>query len=89
MTPYRIEIARSAAKEYRALPAQVAKRVKAAIDSLAANPRPAGKSVKITASIDRWRVRVGDYRAVYEIDDAEHLVVIVLVRHRKDVYRAV
>lgn len=60
-------------------------RVKAAIDTLAENPRPSG-AVKL-AGRDDYRVRVGDYRIVYAVDDAERLVIVARIAHRRDVYR--
>jgi len=63
----------------------VADRIAAAIDGLAINPRPTG-SVKL-AGRDDFRLRVGDYRIVYPVDDAEDLVIIARIAHRRDVYR--
>ena len=70
---------------YRRLRGSVADRIEAAIDGLATNPRPPG-SVKL-AGRDDFRVRVGDYRIVYAVDDAEDLVIIARIAHRRDVYR--
>ena len=63
----------------------MADRIAAAIDGLAINPRPTG-SVKL-AGRDDFRLRVGDYRIVYAVDDAEDLVIIARIAHRRDVYR--
>lgn len=60
-------------------------RVKAAIDTLAENPRPSG-AVKL-AGRDDYRVRVGDNRIVYAVDDAERLVIVARIAHRRNVYR--
>jgi mRNA interferase RelE/StbE len=87
MTPYEITIARSAVKEYRGLPASVADKVRIAIDSLAIEPRPAAKSKKLRASGGLFRLRVGDYRVVYSVDDGREAVDIIHIRHRKDAYR--
>jgi mRNA interferase RelE/StbE len=57
-----------------------------AIRALAEDPRPTG-SRKLTGSVNDWRIRVGDYRIVYEIADAIRIVRINRVRHRRDVYR--
>jgi mRNA interferase RelE/StbE len=57
-----------------------------AIRALATNPRPRGCR-KIVGSVADWRVRVGEYRIVYEIDDARRTVRIMYVRHRRDAYR--
>ena len=61
-------------------------RVIAAIRALATNPRPPGCR-KLAGSKDDWRIRVGDYRVVYEIADAIRSVRINRVRHRREVYR--
>jgi len=87
MTRYEITIARSAAKEYRSLPASAAEKVRIAIDSLALEPRPAAKSKMLRASGGLFRLRVGDYRVVYSVDDDRETVDIIHIRHRKDAYR--
>ncbi len=60
-------------------------RIVTAINALAANPRPQG-CVKLTGR-DAWRIRVGTYRVIYEIDDGPRIVTIVDVGHRRDIYR--
>lgn len=84
MTPYSIEYTASAAKALQKLDANVVKPILAAIQKLAEEPRPAG-SVKLVGS-DRLRVRVGDYRVLYVIDDAVLVITVVKVGHRRDVY---
>ncbi|RJO65887.1 MAG: type II toxin-antitoxin system RelE/ParE family toxin [Myxococcales bacterium] len=86
-TTYRIQLARSAVKEYHELPDHIQARVRKTIDAMASEPRPAGKCVKIANAINRWRIRVGDYRIVYDVDDSARVVDIIRIRHRKDVYR--
>jgi len=83
---YEIEVIRSAAREIRRLDSRVRRRVLAKIESLKADPRPAD-CPKLTGSEDLWRVRVGDYRVVYTIQDERLVVVIIRARHRRDVYR--
>jgi mRNA interferase RelE/StbE len=83
---YRIEIKRSARKALLALPANMRQRLRAAIDELAIDPRPAGVS-KITQAHALYRRRVGDYRIIYEILDDRLLVMVVKVGHRREVYR--
>ncbi len=61
-------------------------RVIVAIQSLANNPRPSGCR-KLVGSKNDWRIRVGDYRVVYEIADAIRVVRVNRVRHRREVYR--
>ena len=82
---YTIEIKASALKELAALPTQIAHRARTAIAALATTPRPAG-SRKLAGSDRRYRIRVSDWRIVYEIFD-DRLVVIVAVAHRSEVYR--
>jgi mRNA interferase RelE/StbE len=57
-----------------------------AIDGLAANPRPPGVK-KLRGTRDLWRIRVGDYRVIYRVDDAKRLVDISHVRHRREAYQ--
>ena len=83
---YRIEVTKAAARDLRALPANILKRVDARILSLAEKPRPDGVR-KLVGSADLYRLRVGDYRIIYEIQDAVILVCIIRVRHRGEVYR--
>jgi mRNA interferase RelE/StbE len=60
----------------------VAKHLQALIDA----PRPSGV-VKLRGAENEWRIRVGDYRIIYEIDDDKRLVTILRIRHRRQVYR--
>ena len=83
---YRVAFSHSAEKELAALDPPVARRVLAAIERLKANPRPPD-CVKLTGSENDWRIRVGDWRVVYRIDDARQLVEITIIAHRRDVYR--
>lgn len=82
--PYRIEIAAAAERQILKLEASVRRRIFKKLDSLAINPRPAGVE-KLTA-VDAYRVRVGDYRIIYDIDDATTTVVVHKVGNRRDVY---
>ncbi|HEB71846.1 MAG TPA: type II toxin-antitoxin system RelE/ParE family toxin [Nitrospirae bacterium] len=61
-------------------------RVVLRIKALSKNPRPSGCR-KITGSANDWRVRVGDYRVIYEIDDKKKSVKVLFIKHRKDAYR--
>ena len=86
MMEYTITIARSARRELQALALDMAERVLERIESLSANPRPPGCR-KLRGSNDLWRIRIGDYRVVYRIDDTYHIVDVTVVRHRREVYR--
>jgi mRNA interferase RelE/StbE len=83
---YSIVVLPSAARELAKLPRPTLRRIDAAIDALAADPRPAGAR-KLAGGSNQWRIRVGDYRVLYEIRDAVLLVTVVRVRHRREVYR--
>jgi len=82
---YSIEIKRSAAKEIEALPQRDLRLVVERIGRLAEDPRPRG--CEKLAGGERYRVRQGEYRIVYSIEDARLIVWVVKVGHRRDVYR--
>jgi len=82
---YSLEIKRSAAKELAQLPPKDRGRVVARIQSLADDPRPVGAE-KLSGQ-ERYRIRQGDYRILYEIEDQVLRVVVVKLGHRRDVYR--
>ena len=83
---YRILLERAAEKDLARLSSEIHDRVIAAIQALAANPRPPGCR-KLAGSKQDWRIRVGDYRVVYEIADEIRIVRVNRVRHRREVYR--
>ena len=83
---YRVLLERAAEKDLRKLPPNIHDRIIAAIRGLAANPRPPGCR-KLVGSKNDWRIRVGDYRVLYEIADAIRVVRVNRVRHRRDAYR--
>lgn len=85
MASYRLFIKPSAAKEIEALPKQDRRRIVAKITSLSHDPRPPG--CEKLSGHDRYRLRQGNYRILYEIQDLALIVVIVKVGHRRDVYR--
>ena len=86
MPEYAVVFARSARRELDKLPEPVVDRILPRIEGLIENPRPHGCR-KIQGSDNLWRIRVGDYRVIYSIDDRQRLVDIVTVRHRSDAYR--
>ncbi len=83
---YRILLERGAEKDLSRLSSEIHDRVLAAIQALANNPRPPGCR-KLAGTKNDWRVRVGDYRVVYEIADQHRVVRVNRVRHRREVYR--
>ena len=77
---------RRAQEELAALPNEAYQRVKAAIFKLAENPRPGG--CRKLSGRDGWRIRIGNYRVIYELNDAEKKVFVLHIGHRRDVYRS-
>ena len=86
MAMYRTEFLSSAAKEFRNLEDEIKRRVVVAIDELVENPRPKGVR-KLRGHKKLYRIRVGSYRVVYELDDAAKLIRVTRIRHRDEVYR--
>ena len=82
---YEVRLHREAERSFRKLHEPLRARVVAAIDALAVEPRPAGATR--LAGRDDYRIRVGDHRIVYAIDDATATVVIARISHRREVYR--
>lgn len=83
---YSVEFLPSAARALATLERAVQRRVGRRIDRLAADPR-AGGAVKLRGSDDVWRVRVGEYRILYQVEDARLTVLVIRIGHRRDVYR--
>jgi mRNA interferase RelE/StbE len=83
---YRIEVKPQPEKALARIPNPYRRRIARAIDGLARDPRPAG-CVKLAGAENAYRIRVGDYRIVYQIVDRILVVYIIRVAHRKDVYR--
>lgn len=83
---HRIDVAPAAVRQLKWLDPQARRRVQAAIEILAETPCPAGAK-NLVGEGDLWRVRTGDYRVVYSIDDGVLLVLVVAVGHRREVYR--
>jgi mRNA interferase RelE/StbE len=82
---YSVGIKRSAAKELESLPDKIRRRIADRIQALGTEPRPPGCE-KLTGE-ELYRIRQGDYRVVYSVTDAELTVLVIRVRHRRDVYR--
>lgn len=86
MPPFDIRLKPSVEKDLRKLPASVVRHVFEAFERLAEEPSvPPDR--KLSGTDRTWRRRVGDYRIVYELDLPNHTVIILYVRHRKEVYR--
>lgn len=86
MSAYQVLVARRAAKAVAALPRREQQRVRAAIDLLADVPRPP-ECVAMVGEAHAYRVRVGNYRIVYELLDDRLVVQVVRIGNRRDVYR--
>jgi len=82
---YSLSILRRAQKELAQVPAGDYERLVEAIHSLGDNPRPSG--CRKLSGREGWRIRSGNFRVIYEIDDDQHLVTILHVGNRRDVYR--
>ncbi len=85
MASYSILLTKSAAKELESVPSKDRQRIVARIGRLAHDPRPVG--VEKLSGDEKYRIRQGDYRILYKIEDAELIVTVVRVGNRREVYR--
>lgn len=85
MDSYKIEWKRSAVKELRSLPKDIAARIVQAVEQLSTNPYPAGVK-KLVGSEHTYRLREGSYRIIYSIGASSLVIEVIRVGHRKDVY---
>jgi mRNA interferase RelE/StbE len=85
MAPYRLEFARSIRRDLKKIEKKEVRGILSAIENLAGNPRPVG--AKKLTNQELFRIRIGNYRVIYEIHDDRLVVLVVKVGHRKDVYR--
>lgn len=84
--PYQVEFSKQAEKQFKDLPQQIQNRLQLRIDALGENPRPTGVK-KLEGAENQYRIRLGDYRLVYQIQDAILLIILVRIGHRSEVYR--
>ena len=82
---YRLEISHVAHRQIEDLPPRFAQRINEAIAKLANEPRPV--EAKKLVGIEGYRIRVGDYRILYRVNDESRLIVVYHVKHRREVYR--
>jgi mRNA interferase RelE/StbE len=82
---YRVALTTSAEKELNGLPVKLIKRILGRLEALASNPRPPGCK-KLVGGDKEWRIRIGDWRVVYEIDDKAKTVDVTRIAHRREVY---
>lgn len=85
MSNYEVEFTKSAQKELCKLPRRAVYRIAKAIDILSVDPRKG--NVRPMVGTKSWRLRVGDYRVVYDIFDKKLVILIIRIRHRKEAYR--
>lgn len=84
--PYTVEVAPAASRHIRKLDREIQRRVLAALDKLRDEPR-SHDAIKLHGGEDLYRVRVGDYRIVYAIEDNRLVVLVLKVGHRRDIYK--
>lgn len=82
---YAVQIARRALRQFRSLPLDLQQRLRSHVRALGEAPRPPG--ARKLVGRDDYRIRVGDYRIVYEVDDAPAVVTVTPILQRKDAYR--
>ena len=85
MASYKLFIKPSAAKELESVPAKARRMIARKVQSLAMDPRPRG-SEKLSGE-DLYRIRQGDYRVLYDIQDKAGVIVVIKIGHRREVYR--
>lgn len=83
---YRIEFVKQAAKQFKKLSSQDRQRLKPKIDALIQDPRPNGV-VKLFGQDNLYRIRVGDYRVIYSLQDNHLLILVLKIGHQRDIYR--
>ena len=85
MDEYQVFFTHSARKELESLPTRLGERIVRRLESLVTSPRPPGCR-KLAGTKNSWRLRVGDYRVIYTVDDTSRIVDVIAVRHRSDAY---
>jgi mRNA interferase RelE/StbE len=83
---YRIEFSRRARKQFKALPEEIKNRLQPKVDALQENPLPIGV-VKLADEDDLYRLRVGDYRLIYQIQNEILVILVLKIGHRREVYQ--
>ena len=86
MASYRVEIVKSAVKDLRGISPKLTPKITRAIEALESDPRPVGCK-KLVGSEHTYRIRIGDYRVVYDLLDEVLTILVIRIRHRRDAYR--
>ena len=84
---YDVKVLPSAAKDLRRLPNDMVSRLHSTLGNLREQPRPVGSQKLVNVHPETWRVRVGDWRVLYRVNDELKMVYVVTVAHRREVYR--
>ena len=85
MAAYQVLLSKAARKQLNPLPVFIRNKIVEDIAALADTPRPAGCK-KLKGQKNAWRIRIGDYRIIYEIEDKQLRILVVAIGHRKDIY---
>lgn len=83
---YAVVVTPRAIKELNSIPGHIYKKIVTVIDNPDSDPRPRG-TIKLKVSEQRWRIRIADYRILYEVDDGANSIIVYRVVHRKEAYR--
>lgn len=83
--PYQVVLTNAANRQLRKLPIQIAQRIQAQLLELENDPRPSG--CKKLVDVEAWRIRIGDYRVIYEIHDNILRISVIEIGHRKEIYK--
>jgi len=83
---HRVVLTKRACRDLKQFIPAVYTRIIKRIEQLATDPRPPGAR-KITDTADRYRIRIGDYRVIYQVEDDRLLILVIRVRHRREAYR--
>jgi mRNA interferase RelE/StbE len=86
MAAYEIEWRPSTRRDLRRIPPEMIRRIVQAVENLSSNPHPSG-AVKLSGSDSAWRIRVSDYRIIYQIENARLVIEVIKIGHRRDIYR--
>jgi len=84
--PHAVLLSPAAERDHRRLPSEIRSRITQALLALEATPRPPGVT-KLSGSVNRWCIRIGDYRILFEVHDTDQTILVLRIVHRRDAYR--